>query len=229
MPSIEIIAHRGASHERPENTLPAFTRAVELGADGVELDVHLTADGVLVVHHDAVPHDPPSSALANRGICSLTFEELGRFRVGGEAIPTLDAVIRAVSGRAIVYCELKGPDTAKAAVALLERLGAGAAVHSFDHRQIAEARRIAPAVGRGVLEASYHVAPTFSMESVDAGYLWMAAELIDRALVDAVHARQGRISAWTVDAPDEMLRLSQLGVDALCTNDVALCRRVLGR
>ena len=97
MPHPEIIAHRGASHERPENTLPAFTRAVELGADGVELDVHLTADGALVVHHDAVPRDPPTSALAGRGIGSLTLEELGRFRVGGEAIPTLDAVIRAVA------------------------------------------------------------------------------------------------------------------------------------
>jgi glycerophosphoryl diester phosphodiesterase len=229
MPPIEIIAHRGASHERPENTLPAFTRAVELGADGVELDVHLTADGALVVHHDAVPHDPPTSKLAGRGIGSLTLEELGRFRVGGEPIPTLDAVIRAIGGRATVYCELKGPATAAAAAVLLEPLGALAALHSFDHRQIAAARRLAPALARGVLEASYHVAPTFSMESVDARDLWMAAELIDRDLVDAVHARGGRLCAWTVDAPEEMLRLTQLGVDGLCTNDVALCRSLLRR
>ena len=229
MAPIEIIAHRGASHERPENTLAAFTRAVELGADGVELDVHLTADGVLVVHHDAVPHDPPSPGLADRGIGSLTFEELGKFRVGGEAIPTLEAVIRAVEGRAIVYCELKGPGTAAASVALLQHLGAGAAVHSFDHRQIAAARQLAPAVPRGVLEASYHVAPTFSMESVDARDLWMAAELIDRDLVDAVHAHRGRLNAWTVDAPAEMLRLAQRGVDGLCTNDVALCRSLMRR
>jgi glycerophosphoryl diester phosphodiesterase len=229
MPPIEIIAHRGASHERPENTLPAFDRALELGADGVELDVHLTADGVLVVHHDAVPHDPPSAALADRGIGSLTLDELRRFRVDGEAIPTLEAVIRAVAGRATVYCELKGQATAAAAVALLEPLGAGAAVHSFDHRQIAAARRLAPAVARGVLEASYHVESTFSMESVDARDLWMTAELIDRDLADAVHARRGRLCAWTVDAPAEMLRLAHLGVDGLCTNDVALCRSVLGR
>jgi glycerophosphoryl diester phosphodiesterase len=229
MPPLEIIAHRGASRERPENTLAAFTRAVDLGADGVELDVHLTADGVLVVHHDPVPHDPPNRALAGRAIGSLTLEELGAFRVGGERIPTLEEVTDAVGGRAIVYCELKGAGTAAPAVALLERLGAGAAVHSFDHRQIAEARRLAPAVPRGVLEASYHIAPTFSMESVDAWILWMAADLIDRDLVDAVHARGARLAAWTVDAPTEMQRLARLGVDALCTNDVARCRSVLGR
>jgi glycerophosphoryl diester phosphodiesterase len=229
MPSTEIIAHRGASHECPENTLSAFVRAVELGAEGVELDVHLTADLVLVVHHDAVPHDPPNAGLAGRDIGSMTFEELSRFRVGAESIPTLEAVIRGVNGRAIIYCELKGPQTAAAAVALLKPLGTNAAVHSFDHRQIAAAHQLAPDVARGVLEASYHISPTFSMESVAARDLWMAAELIDRDLVDAVHAHGGRLCAWTVDAPDEMQRLARLGIDGLCTNDVALCKKVLGR
>jgi glycerophosphoryl diester phosphodiesterase len=56
----------------------------------------------------------------------------------------------------------------------------------------------------------------------------MAAELIDRDLVGAVHARGGRLAAWTVDAPAEMKRLAALGVDSLCTNDVALCRAVIG-
>jgi glycerophosphoryl diester phosphodiesterase len=228
VPPIEVIAHRGASRERPENTAAAFTRAADLGADGIELDVHLTADGVLVVHHDAVPHHPPIAALAHRGIGSLTFEELSAFRVGGERIPTLAQVIAAVSGRLSIYCELKGPGTAPAAVKLLanhER----AAVHAFDHRQIAEARRLAPSLVRGVLEASYHIVPTDSMTSVGARDLWQFAELIDRDMVDAVHSLGGRIIAWTVDAADEMARLASLGVDGVCTNDVALCRSALGR
>ena len=228
MPPIEIVAHRGASRERPENTLAAFQRALELGADGIELDVHLTADGILVVHHDAAPHDAPNAALANLDIRSLTGEQLVRFRVRGEPIPTLEEVIR-VAGRMTIYCELKGADTAGPAVKLLEPLGARGAVHSFDHRQIAAARRIAPVVARGVLEASDHIAPTASMESVGARDLWMAAELIDADLVRAVHIYGGRISAWTVNAPPEMQRLAALGVDVLCTDDVALCRSVLGR
>jgi glycerophosphoryl diester phosphodiesterase len=227
MPSIEIIAHRGASHERPENTLAAFTRAAELGADGVELDVHLTADGVLVVHHDAVPHDAPRPELERRDITSLTFEELSAFRVRGEPIPTLREVIDAIGDRLIIYCELKGAGTAAPAVKLLTDAKVNAAVHAFDHRQIAEARRLAPALVRGVLEASYHIIPTDTMETVDARDLWEAAELIDRGMVEAVHARGGRVVAWTVNHATMMRKLAVIGVDALCTNDVALCRKTL--
>jgi glycerophosphoryl diester phosphodiesterase len=229
MPTPEIIAHRGASSERPENTVAAFTRAAELGADGIELDVHLSADGVLMVHHDAVPHDAPAPQLAARSISSLTASELRAFRVRGEPIPTLKQVLEAVGDRVTVYCELKGPATAAPAVPMLVERRARAAVHSFDHRQVADARRIAPGLARGVLEASYHVVPTDTMASVDARDLWQAAELIDRALLEAVHARGGRVVAWTVDDPAEMARLAALGVDALCTNDVARCRAALGR
>jgi glycerophosphoryl diester phosphodiesterase len=228
MPSIEIIAHRGASRERPENTVAAFVRAIELGADGIELDVHLTADDVLIVHHDARPHDPPSPALSNRDIRSLTAQELSAFRVRGESIPTLSQVIDAVGGRLKIYCELKGAGTAAPALKLLEKLGAAAAVHAFDHRQVAEARRLIPAIARGVLEASYHIVPTDTMASVDARDLWQDAAMIDRAMVQAAHARGGRVIAWTVDTPDEMRRLAEIGVDGLCTNDVALCRSTLG-
>lgn len=229
MPPVQIIAHRGASRECPENTVSAFRRAADLGADGIELDVHLTADGTLVVHHDATLHGTPVTATANREIGSLTVDELSAFRVKGEPIPTLDEVIGAVGGRVTIYCELKGPGTSEEAVRLLRELGAQAAVHAFDHRQVAAARRLAPELARGVLESSYHIAPTFSMESVDARDLWQDAALIDRELVDAAHGRGGRIVAWTVDTAAEMRRLIALGVDALCTNDVALCRSVLGR
>lgn len=219
---IETIAHRGASRERPENTVAAFVRAVELGATGIELDVHLTADGVLVVHHDPTVHS------SSREIRTLTVEELSAFRVRGEPIPTLAAVIDAVGANITIYCELKGHGTAPATVKLLEKRGTAAAVHAFDHREIAKAHKLAPALPRGVLEVSYHLDPTFSMASVDARDLWQAAELIDRDLVEAVHARGGRIIAWTVDDPAAMLRLHALDVDGLCTNDVALCRSTLG-
>jgi glycerophosphoryl diester phosphodiesterase len=228
-PKPEIIAHRGASRERPENTLAAFTRAIELQADGIELDVHLSADGVLIVHHDAAPHDAPSPALAHRDISALTAEELRAFRVRGEPIPTLDQVLEAVGNKLIVYCELKGPRTAGPVAKLFLQGRSRAAVHSFDHRQVAQARLLAPGLPRGVLEASYHIVPTDTMASVDARDLWQAAELIDQAMVDAVHARGGRIVAWTVDDPATIRRLAALGVDGLCTNDVALCKSTLGR
>jgi glycerophosphoryl diester phosphodiesterase len=225
----EIIAHRGASREQPENTLAAFRRALELGADGVELDVHRSSDGTLFVHHDPVPAEAPSAELAGRAISTLTARELTVFRVRGEPIPTLAEVLDAVGAELTVYCELKGSGTAEPAVQFLHDPHWSAAVHAFDHRQIAAARRIAPAFPRGVLETSYHIDPTASMASVDARDLWQYWELIDRPLVDAAHERGGRVVAWTANDADVMKRLAEIGVDALCTDDVALARRTLGR
>jgi glycerophosphoryl diester phosphodiesterase len=202
---IEIVAHRGASRERPENTLPAFTRALELGADGVELDVHLRADGTLVVHHDAIP------------------------RVSLASIPTLQQVIDAVGASLTIYCELKGAGTAAPACAVLGASSGRSAVHAFDHRQIAAARAINAAIPRGVLEASYHVDPLASLRSVGARDLWQEKESIDGELIRAVHAIGCRVIAWTVDTPRDIERLAAIGIDGICTNDVATARRVLGR
>jgi glycerophosphoryl diester phosphodiesterase len=197
----EIIAHRGASRERPENTLPAFERAIELGADGVEFDVHLHPDGVLRVHHDPDPVGEP---------------------------PTLDSVL-ALGARAGVtaYCELKGPGTAPGAVAAITRSGARCAVHAFDHRLIAEAKRLAPAVPRGVLEASYPVDPLHAQRSVGGRDLWRHWPFVDGDLVRAAHAAGARVIAWTVNDAALIELLAALGVDGLCTDDVALARRVL--
>lgn len=229
LPRPEIIAHRGASREQPENTLAAFRRALQLGADGIELDVHRTSDGALFVHHDPAPAQAPSAELTGRSISTLTAGELRAFRVRGEPIPTLAEVLDAVGADLTVYCELKGAGTAEPSVRLLHDSRWRAAVHSFDHRQVAEARRIAPAVARGVLETSYHIDPTASLASVDARDLWQYWEMIDRPLADAVHGRGGRLVAWTVNDADLMGRLAEIGVDGLCTDDVALARRTLGR
>lgn len=203
MPRPEIIAHRGASRERPENTLPAFQRAIELGADGVELDVHLHSDGVLRVHHDAEPT--------------------------GET-PTLDAALALLAGAGLtVYCELKGAGTAAGTLAAIKKAGGNAAVHAFDHRQVAEARRLAPEVPRGVLEVSYPVDPLHALESVAGRDLWRQWPFIDAALVQAAHESGARVIAWTVNDAALVERLASLGVDGLCTDDVALARRVLRR
>jgi len=199
----EIIAHRGASRERPENTLPAFQRAIELGADGCEFDVHLHADGVLRVHHD------PESA---------------------GSPPTLDEVLALLAGAGLTaYCELKGAGTAPGTLAAIKRSSGMAAVHAFDHRQIAEARRLAPEVPRGVLEVSYPVDPLHALEDVAGRDLWRQWPFIDADLVRAAHASGARVIAWTVNEAALVERLAALGVDALCTDDVALARRVLGR
>jgi len=227
VPVVEIIAHRGASRECPENTMAAFERARELGADAIELDVHLTADGQLVVHHDAVPHEAPTPTLQGRPIRSLTLVELRDFHVRGEPIPTLEEVMQRVGDDLYLYCELKGAGTAIAAAALLTNPKWRTAVHSFDHRMIAESRRVSPTLTRGVLQASYPVTPVAAMVSANARDLWQIADLIDEPLVAAAHNRGGRVIAWTVDGQAEMERLAALRVDGICTNDVTLAKQVL--
>ncbi len=226
----EIIAHRGASREHLENTLAAFQRALDLGADGVELDVHCTADGTVVVHHDAILRGEPSdAALAGRPIAALTTAELGAFRLAdGGAVPTLDEVAPLLRGRATLYCELKGAGSAAPALQSLRRYGGPCAVHSFDHRMVAEAAARAPEIPRGVLEVSRHVDPTSVLLSVEARDLWQLADYVDEPLVRAVHAAGGRVIAWTANEPEAIARLASWGVDGLCTDDVALARRVLG-
>ena len=209
MPRPEIIAHRGASRERPENTLAAFERAIELGAGGIEFDVHLHPDGVLRIHHDPIP--PGASAAALR------------------ALPTLEESLRVIVGGGLTaYCELKSAGSAPGTLAAIAASGGNGAVHSFDHRLIAEARRLAPEIARGVLEVSYPIDAMHALEMVGGRDLWRQWPFVDEELVRAAHATGARVIAWTVNDPVVMERFAAIGVDGLCTDDPALARRVLG-
>ena len=209
MPRPEIIAHRGASRERPENTLAAFERAIELGAGGVEFDVHLHPDGALRIHHDPLP-------------AGASAEQL-------RTLPTLQESLRVIVGGGLTaYCELKSAGSAPGTLAALTASGGNGAVHSFDHRLIAEARRLAPEIARGVLEVSYPVDPMHALEMVGGRDLWRQWPFVDEALVRTAHATGARVIAWTVNDPAVMERFAAMGVDGLCTDDPALARRVLG-
>lgn len=217
-----LIAHRGAPRERPENTLPSFLRSLELGADGIELDVHRSSDGVLVVHHDEVPRAiAPSGKLAGRRIDALTFDELQGFAVGGSAlIPTLDEVLAVVKGRARLFIELKGAGTEEGVVeAIRASVAPGScAVHSFDHAAVQRVHEMAPEIRCGILFDRAPVDVAASMHESGALDVWPQWALVDAALVDAVHAAGGRVIPWTVNRVEAARALAALGVDAICTD-----------
>src|SRR6266404_41848 len=107
-PKPERISHRGAHQTLPENSIPAFLRAIELGADAIELDVHATSDGVVIVHHDPAVTSP---GVATARLVDLTASELSRFPLAHDIeIPTLGAVLNAIGDRAKVYVEIKALD-----------------------------------------------------------------------------------------------------------------------
>ena len=214
----EIIAHRGTPREHVENTLPAFARALDYGVDGIELDVHVTRDGVPVVHHDA---DLRARGTTLDGACiaDLSADELRAYELApGLGIPTLAEALDLAAGRARVYVEIKARGGADAVAPQLRGLGDAAPVHSFDHRVARRAREIDATLPVGVLSVSYLVDNVAPMRLAGARDLWQMWAMIDRALVDEVHAVGGRVIAWTVNDPAAAITLARLGVDGLCTD-----------
>jgi glycerophosphoryl diester phosphodiesterase len=211
----QVLAHRGASSYEYQNSLAAFRRAVALGADGVELDIHACLDGALLVHHDA---EVPGIG----GIPELPSAAFADYRLpNGEPIPTLAQALEVLASFA-VWIELKTLP-ARWDAALLGAIAESptpslCAVHSFDHRIIARMGARQPALRRGVLLASYLLDTPAALRAAGASALWQEAHLIDAELVESVHAAGCTVVAWTVDDATVAGRLTRLGVDALCTN-----------
>ena len=238
-----VVAHRGASSTRPENTVASFEEAIRLGAQIVEFDVRLSRDGVPVVIHDpAVDRTTDGTGLVHE----LTAAEIASLRVeGGEAIPMLAEVLRTLSGRAAAAIEIKNipgePAFDPAHEAIVEAVhaelgGAGfrgpVLVISFNPASIAASKAIGPSVPTGLLTTdlvdprealAYAVAQGHDMvlpgtrASIPAG----------EAFVEEVHAAGVRAGTWTADDPQTVRMLFDRGFDAVASNDPAMALRVL--
>jgi glycerophosphoryl diester phosphodiesterase len=210
-----IIAHRGASGYEYENSRAAFRRAVMLDADGVELDVHATRDGAIVVHHD--PEIPGFGAIS-----LLSRAEARQVRIrNGEPLPLLSEVLDLVGDRD-VHVEVKSlPEEHDGE--LLEVLDHGPApqryaVHSFDHRIVRRLGVCRPELKRGILLSAYLDDPVAAMRGVGATTLWQEWQQVDQDLVTQLHDAGFAIIAWTVNEIGDMERMARLGVDGLCGN-----------
>lgn len=218
----ERIGHRGAKREFPENTIAAFARAFERGADAIELDVHATRDGVVVVHHDPDLHRPPPDA-GGRAIAGLDWGTVQGADLGGGArIPSLTEVFDIVPAGKTVYVEIKGRDIERAVAAVISSTRVSCAVHSFDHAAITRMRSLVPEVPRGILFDRTPEDVVAAMRLAGARDVWPKWTLIDGPLMDRVHEAGGRVIAWTVNSRADGERLNSLGIDGLCTDDVRL-------
>lgn len=217
--TLERIGHRGSPRERPENTLPGFLLALEHGADAVELDVHSTADGQVVVHHD---FDVAGSAIAGRSWADLQGVELR----DGARIPLLKDVLLAIGDRATVYVELKGVGIEPAVAAVVRAFGRRAAVHSFDHDAIARCARDFPDIPRGILLDRHVTRPLEALSRAVGATkprdVWPHHSLVDRRFMDAANRHGLRVIPWTVNARELAARLAGIGVAGICTDDVRL-------
>jgi glycerophosphoryl diester phosphodiesterase len=196
-----------------------------MGADGVELDIHVSADGVPIVHHD--------STIGGMAIQRVPLPEIrARHRLGnGEPVPTLAEALATIDAGLQVFVEVKALAASDDRRVLAVLRGSAhpdrCQVHSFDHRIVQRLRAAEPALITGVLSASYPVHPVAQLRDADASSLWQQASLIDADLVAAVRAAATRLVAWTVDDPERMRALQGLGVDAICTNCPDVARQTL--
>jgi glycerophosphoryl diester phosphodiesterase len=210
-----VIAHRGASGYEYENSRAAFRRAVMLDADGVELDVHSTRDGGIVVHHD--PEIPGAGP-----ICRLSLAEARQLRIpNGEPLPLLAEILELVGSRD-VWVEVKSL-SAEHDQKLLDTLDQGPAperyaVHSFDHRIVYRLGEARPGLRRGILLSAYLRDPVSVMQAAGATTLWQEWKQVDQDLVNQVHDSGGAVIAWTVNELGDLDRMVRFGVDGLCGN-----------
>lgn len=232
---MEIIAHRGASHEAPENTLAAARLAWEQRADALECDVHLTRDGRLAVVHDDDLRRLAGSPLR---VADATLDELREHDVGSwkeaqfsdERIPELDELLRRVPAGKRLFVELKG------GAALVPELVRGLSRTRFDPAQLvvisfqldaarAAKRALPTAESCWVLEreetgrtpevgAILHSARGAGLDGIDLDYTWP----VDAALCRQVHGAGLKLYVWTVDNAATAARLARDGVDGITTN-----------
>jgi glycerophosphoryl diester phosphodiesterase len=228
-----VLGHRGASHARPENTLAAFARARELGADGVELDARRSADGWIVVHHD--PAVVGFGLIAEHGFTAL--------RAAHPEIPTLVEALEACAGM-IVNVEIKclpwepDADTDRVVVRsvgeivrVAARTGAPGSefiVSSFDLGAVDASLAFAPEITTAWLTSGQAIVSAAPV-AIAHGHAWLNPDRVSAlsaAPAEIADAQRSglRVNVWTVDEPSEIATLAAVGVDAIITDvpDVAL-------
>ncbi len=231
-----VWAHRGASAEAPENTLAAFVAAEAAGADGIELDVHLSRDGVPIVIHDATVDRTTSGRGA---VDRLSLSELRRLDAGswfaprfaGEPVPTLEEVLHWAEGRLRLNLEIKDGAAGQAILALLPRYPrAQILVSSFDHKILAALRRVDPELPLGFLiESVFWRRALRRAVAAGAECLNPRFDLVSRPMLAACRLHGLAVYPWTVDTPQQIAGLMRQGVEGVFTNEpsrvVALRRK----
>ncbi|RUO33513.1 glycerophosphodiester phosphodiesterase family protein [Aliidiomarina sanyensis] len=219
------IAHRGNSWDAPENTLAAIERAIQDGADYIELDVRHTADGVLVLKHDRdmlrVAGDP-------RAIWEIRFEELRALDAGswfdpafaGEPVPTLAEAVEVIRGRAGLYLETKGaPQMPHLVPMVMEELASldmleDTIFASLSVQDLIQAKQLQPDLRTSLL---VHTAVGV-VERQPFEILAMRDALVTPARLSRVRRQGQALHVWTVNDPHHMRRFLDVGVDGIITD-----------
>jgi glycerophosphoryl diester phosphodiesterase len=226
-----IFAHRGASGYAPENTMAAFQKALEMGADGIELDVHLSKDGHLIVCHDETLQRTTNGM---GWIKDLTLEEIRQYDGGswfgkvyqGEKVPLLEEVLDLIQPtKVLLNVEIKNgiviyPGIERRVINLIRRyaLEERTIISSFYHHSLVASKRIDPLIKTGVLYAVGWFEPWKYARKIQADALHPAYHNIDAAFVEACITYGVEINTYTVNEETDIKRLAEMGVTGIITN-----------
>lgn len=236
-----VYAHRGASGVCPENTMAAFRKAVEMGATGIETDVQMTRDGVLVLLHDEQLDRTTSGKglLAQRAWDEVRGLDAGSWfndTFAGEPVPALAELLELVKESGIrLNIEIKSgvvlyPEIEAKTIEAVNRHGVSGQVifSSFNHYSLMECKRLAPDIPTGILYMAGLVDPWLYARHVGADALHPLFYGVRPELVAGAHAAGLAVNPWTVDDPVIIAGLIQSGVDGIITNHPNRVLEVLG-
>ncbi|MBP4139551.1 glycerophosphodiester phosphodiesterase [Flavobacterium geliluteum] len=217
------IAHRGAKGYEPENTLKAFQKALDLNADGVELDVHLSADGHLMVFHDeTIDRMTNGKGLVN----ALSLSELKSFLIDGQyEIPTLNEVLDLVNKKGMINIELKNFETSEKVVALIEDYIVEKnwnyehfIVSSFDWNALQKVHDLNSKIQIGVLtEDDLDLALAFA-ENIQAKAIHPDYLLLNSENVKKMQDKGFLVLPWTVNTEEEIRKIKSYNVDGIISD-----------
>lgn len=218
------IAHRGAKAYEPENTLKAFQKALDLNSDGIELDVHLSSDGYLIVIHDeTIDRTTNGKGLVN----DFTLAELKSFLIDGKyQIPTLNEVFDLVNKKCFINIELKGLGTPPKVVSLIEEYSSekdwkyeNFIISSFDWNMLTETSNLNPNIPIGVLtEKNIDTALAFA-KKIKAKAIHPDFNLLNEENVHQIQEKGFLVLPWTVNSEEDIQKVKSYQVDGIISDN----------
>nr|WP_302478669.1 glycerophosphodiester phosphodiesterase [Ruegeria arenilitoris] len=230
----DVIGHRGAAALRPENTMAAVLKAIEDGADWVEIDVQESADGQVIVAHDS---DFMKLGGVNMKVWDATMEDMAQIDIGSwfdpeyadQRTPTLREVLKAAKGKSKVIIELKyyghDVDLENRVAAIVEEFGMeqDIATMSLKYPAVQKMKALRPDWRAGVLAAT----AVGDLTGLEGDFVAVNAGMVTPGLIRSVHDAGKDIYVWTVNDPLQMSSMASMGVDGLITDRPAMAREVL--
>lgn len=236
--NVLVIAHRGASNLAPENTLKAFQKAIELGADYIEFDVHQSKDGEIIIMHDANTFRMTGKS----GILKkMTFEELKKLETGdGEKIPTLHELIKLAKGKIALNCEVKVRGLEENLVKILQKADIieSTIISSFKNDILLKIQDIEPRVRLAALRPSRTqwitslISPKkLIITAVKNRFYAVNPRLffVNRKFIERAHNHDLKVFPWTVDSEKKIKKLVKIGVDGIITNNISRMKNILNQ